>query len=157
MDWLKQQNQRDQIALLVCALCVSLAVLWVAIIQPVTNAANNSERRLQNSTASLARIKSMAANLQYYQSQNNQRASSSRISIVGVIDQSSRAVGLNFSSVNPSSNGEQATVRFDNADLANLLQWLYGLENTHSATIEDLRLNSGQQAGYVSGSIRIKK
>lgn len=157
IDWFKQQSQRDQIALMICAVCVTLALLWVVLIQPINQAAATSERRLQSSTASLARIKSMVTNLQYFESQQGQRSRGSQISIVGIIDQSSRAVGLSFSSVNPSANGEQATVRFDNAEQASMLQWLYNIENTYSATIEDLRLNSGQQAGYVSGSIRIKK
>ena len=155
--WFRQQSQRDQLALILCVVCVSLALLWLALIQPVSKAASNSEQRLQNSVATLARVKSLAANLQYYEGQQHNRPQRQQTSIVGVIDQSSRAVGLSFSSVNPSANGEEATVRFENTELSAMLQWLYDLENAHQAQIQDLRLNSSTQAGYVSGSIRIKK
>ena len=156
-NWLGQQSRRDQIALGVCAICVSLALLWLVIIKPVNNASTSSQQRLQNSAATLARVQSLATDLQYHESQQRSRPRQQQISIVGVIDQSSRTAGLSFSSVNPSANGQEATVRFDNAELAAMLQWLYDLENAYQAKIKDLRLNSSNQAGFVSGSIRIQK
>jgi len=156
-NWFRQQSRRDQIALIICALCVSLALMWGALIDPLNKAANDSARRLDSTIASLARVKSMVASLQYFENQKNNRSRSTQISIVAVVDQSSRAAGLNFSSVNPSANGEQATVRFDDAALASMLQWLYDLETSYQAQIEDLRLNGASQAGLVSGSVRIKK
>ena len=157
MHWFRQQSRRDQIALIVCAICVALALFWLLLIKPINKAAFDSERRLQNTIATLARVKSLATNLQHYQSQQGNQPKQQQISIVGVIDQSSRAVGLGFSSVNPSANGQEATVRFDNAELAAMLQWLYDLENTYQTQIADLRLNGSTQAGFVSGSIRLKQ
>jgi general secretion pathway protein M len=157
LKWFYQQSRRDQIALIICALCMSAALLWLAIIKPINTAASDSERRLQTSIATLARVQSLAANLQYFENQQNNRPRQQQISIVGVIDQSSRSAGLSFSSVNPSANGQEATVRFDNAELPAMLQWLYDLENSYQAQIEDLRLNGSTQAGYVSGSVRIRK
>lgn len=157
MNWFYQQSRRDQMALIICAVCVSLVLLWLVVIQPLGKAAADSEIRLHNSMATLARVKSLATNLQYFQSQQNNGSRQQQISIVSVIDQSSRSAGLNFSSVNPSANGQQATVRFDNAELPGMLQWLYDLENSYQVQIEDLRLNGSNQAGYVSGSIRMQK
>lgn len=157
LNWFRQQSRRDQIALIVCTVVISLALLWVALIKPLNKATDDSLRRLDSSIATLARVKGLAANLQYYESQQKNKPRSNQVSIVGVIDQSSRAAGLNFSSVNPSSNGDQATVRFDNAALESMLQWLYELESSYQAQIEDLRLNGANQAGFVSGSVRIKK
>ena len=157
LKWLGQQSRRDQIALIICAICVALALVWLLLVQPIDKAAANSERRLESSMATLARVKELAADLQYHEGQQSNRSRQTQISIVGVIDQSSRSAGLSFSSVNPSANGQEATVRFDTAELAAMLQWLYELENTYQTQIEDLRLNSSTQAGFVSGSIRLKK
>ena len=151
-----QQSRRDQVALSICTMSVLVAILWAGIIQPLGEAASNSERRLQNDVATLARVKSLAANLQYYEN-NQRRPRGQQISIVGVIDRSSRAAGLTYSSANPSGNGQEATVRFDRAPLAAMLQWLYDLENAYQVQIEDLRLSSSAEAGFVSGSVRIKK
>jgi len=155
--WLRQQSRRDQIALMLCAVCVSLALLWMLLIQPINNATADSKQRLQNSVEILARVKSLASSLQYYEGMLRTQPGSQPISAVRIIDQSSRASELSFSSVNPSANGEEVTVRFDNVDFVAMLQWLYDLENTHQAKILDLRLNNTNQAGYVSGSTRIKK
>ncbi len=157
MNWFKQQTRRDQIALIACSICVSLALFWVALIQPLNKASEDSVRRLDSSLATLARVKSLASSLQYYESQQSSQSRNTQISIVRVIDTSSRAAGLNFSSVKPSSNGSQASVRFEEASLENMLQWLYELESSYQAQIEDLRLNGSNQAGYVSGTVNIKK
>jgi len=157
MNWFRQQSRRDQVALMICGICIALALLWLVLIKPINKAAVDSERRLQNTIATLARVKSLATSLQQFESQQRNRPRQQQISIVGVIDQSSRAVGLSFSSVNPSANGQEATARFDNAELSAMLQWLYDLENTYQTQVADLRLNNSTQAGYVSGSIRLKK
>ncbi len=59
--------------------------------------------------------------------------------------------------LNPSRDGQTATVRFDNVSLASVVQWLYQLETNHNTLIEDLNLVAGNSPGNVMVTVRLRK
>ncbi|MEX1031859.1 MAG: type II secretion system protein GspM [Cellvibrionaceae bacterium] len=157
MNWFYQQTRRDQIAIVIGGFCLGVYLLWLLALRPLSNAAESSATRYQSTAASLARVKTMAATLQYRQANATNRPQAQSVSIAGLVDRSTNAIGLRATSMDPSSDGQTAAVRFDSAELANILQWLHELETTHQVQIEYLSLNAANQPGQVMATVRLRK
>ncbi|MGH1470447.1 MAG: type II secretion system protein GspM [Cellvibrionaceae bacterium] len=157
MNWFYQQNRREQIALIVCAICVSVYLVWMLGLKPLANATAQSKTNFEKTSASLAKVKSLAITLKYHEQNAKKTAGSGRINIANLIDSSTKSNGLNFATLNPSRNGEEATVRFDNAVLSSIVQWVYELETVHSVQVQDLNLVAASQPGQAMVTIRLRK
>jgi type II secretory pathway component PulM len=157
MNWFYQQSRRDQIAIAICAVFLAGYMLWLLALKPLTNAAENAERRQAATSASLARVKSLAATLQHHQNTADSRPRSQQVSIANLVDRTTSGIGLRATSMDPSADGRTASVRFDNADLAKVLQWLHDLEYDHQIQIEYLSLIAANQPGQVMATVRVSK
>lgn len=157
MNWFFQQSRRDQIALIICAVCVALYLIWMLGLKPLSKATDQSVRNYENSTASLARVKSLATTLKYHEANAKKSTGSQQINIANLINTSTRANALNFATLNPSRNGQEATVRFDNAKLSSIVQWIYELETTHNVLVQDLNLVAASQPGQAMVTVRLRK
>ncbi|GAB1258610.1 type II secretion system protein GspM [Aurantivibrio plasticivorans] len=157
MNWFLQQSRRDQIALLILSICVGLYCIWMLGVKPLANAKVQANNRYVAASESVARIKSLAAALKYHESMASEGNAPQDMNIASLIDTTTKANGLSFVTLNPSRNGEEATVRFDNVGLANLVSWLHQLENQYEAVVEDLNMVAGNEAGKVMATVRIKK
>jgi len=157
MNWFQQQTRRDQMAVIICAILLSVFLVWIAIIKPLSNAADRANQSNQLTADSLVRVKSLAATLQYYQTSAAKRPRTQQISIQGAVNSSVQAAGLSFTSLVPSANGEEASVRFESANYKNIIQWLHSLENVYDIQIASLNLTAGIQPGQVSVNIRLRK
>lgn len=157
MNWFYQQSRRDQIALIICGLFLLFYLAWILVIKPLDRAAETAINRQQATAASLARVKVLAATLEQHQRQAAEQPRQQQVSIANLLDTSTRAIGLRATSMDPSADGQTAAVRFDDADLANVLQWLYDLENRHQLQIEYLSLIAANQPGNVMATVRVRK
>lgn len=157
MKWFQEQSSRDQMAIIICAVLLGVFLLWIAVAKPLSNAADRANQSNQLSADSLVRVKSLAATLQYYQTNAAARPRAQQISIQGAVNASVQAAGLSFSSLVPSANGEEASVRFESANYKNIIQWLHSLENVYDIKIASLNLTAGIQPGQVSVNIRLRK
>lgn len=157
MNWFYQQSRRDQIALIICSICVVLYLVWMLGVKPLAAATEMSNNQYRAAAESLARVKAMAASLQYHQQNAAKQIGSEQTNIAGLINTTTKANGLNFATLNPSRDGIKATVRFDSVALEDVIQWVYELETVHSAHIETLNLDAANQPGQVLVTISISK
>ncbi len=157
MNWFYQQSRRDQIALIVCAVCISIYLVWMLGLKPLAAATKQSKARYEATTTSLANVKSLAATLKYHEENAKASSGAGRISIASLIDTSTKSNGLNFVTLNPSRDGQEATVRFDNANLSSIVQWMYELETVHGTQIEDLNLVAASEPGQVMVTVRLRQ
>lgn len=157
MNWFYQQTRRDQIAIAICGVFLAVYVIWLLALKPLANAADNAANRQQATAASLARVKVLAANLQQHQNNAAEQPRRQQVSIANLVDRSTSNIGLRATSMDPSSDGESAAVRFDDADLARVLQWLHELESDHQVQVEYLSLIAANQPGQVMATVRLSK
>lgn len=157
MNWFYQQSRRDQIALIICAVFLLIYLLWIAVIKPLNQAAETAVNRKQATAASLARVKVLAATLEEHQRRAAEQPRQEQMSMANLLDSSTRATGLRATSMDPSADGQTASVRFDNANLSSILQWLYELEHTHHVQIDYLSLIAANEPGQVMATVRVRK
>lgn len=157
MNWFYQQTRRDQIALAICGFFLAAFLTWLLALKPLSSAAENAANRQQATAASLARVKVLAANLQHHQNSAADQPRQQQVSIANLVDRSTSNIGLRATSMDPSADGESASVRFDNADLANVLQWLHELESDHQVQVEYLSLIAANEPGQVMATVRLSK
>lgn len=156
-DWFQQQSRRDQIALLVLGVSLALYLIWMLGVKPLAAATENSRNQYRAAAESLARVKSMATTLQYHQQNTTENSGAGQVNLAGLINSTTRANSLSFATLNPSRDGNEATVRFDNVPLENIIQWVYQLETTHGAHVKTLNLNAANQPGQVLVTVSISK
>lgn len=157
MNWFYQQSRRDQIALIICGAFLLIYLLWLLVIKPLDQAAEQAVNRQQATAASLARVKVLAATLEQHQSRAAEQPRQQQVSLANLLDSSTRAIGLRATSMDPSADGQTAAVRFDDADLSNVLQWLYELEHSHQVQIEYLSLIAANEPGNVMATVRVRR
>jgi type II secretory pathway component PulM len=157
MNWFYQQTRRDQIAIAICVIFLTGYLLWLLALKPLSSAAENAQNRQAATAASLARVKTLAANLQHQQNTAASQPRSQQVNIANLVDSTTSSIGLRATSMDPSADGQTAAVRFDNADLANVLQWLHDLEYNHQIQIEYLSLIAANQPGQVMATVRVSK
>ncbi len=157
MKWFQEQTRRDQIAIIICSVLVGVFLLWIVLIKPLSVAADRANESYQLTAESLARVKTLAASLKYYQTSAATRPRAQQISIQGAVNTSVQSAGLSFTSLVPSANGEEASVRFESASYKNIIQWLHSLESIYDIQIASLNLTAGIQPGQVSVNIRLRK
>lgn len=157
MSWFYQQSRRDQIALIVCGVFLLAYLLWIAVVRPLDQAAETAVNRQQATAASLARVKGMVATLQEHQRRAAEQPRQQEVSMANLLDSSTRATGLRATSMDPSADGQTAAIRFDDAELSNVLQWLYELETTHRVQIDYLSLIAANEPGRVMATVRVRK
>lgn len=157
MNWFQQQTRRDQIALLIAGFFLAAYLLWLLALKPLNSAAQNAAHRQEATAAALARVKSLAATLQHYQTTATSRPREQMVNIASLVDRSTSSIGLRANSMDPSADGETASVRFDNADLAKVLQWLYDLESKYQVQVQYLSLIAANEPGQVMATVRLSK
>lgn len=157
MNWFYQQSRRDQIALIICAVFLVIYLLWIAVLKPLDQRAEMATTRQQATAASLARVKVMVATLEEHQRRTVEQPRQQEQSMANLLDTSTRASGLRTTSMDPSADGQTAAIRFDDAELSSVLQWLYELETTYRVQIEYLSLIAANEPGRVMATVRVRK
>lgn len=150
-EWFQKYTQREQIYLLAVAAAVTLYLLLVLIWQPVAGMRNDMAARNMQVAEQLARVKSMAGELQALKSSGSGQR---RVNMNQLINSSTNQFGIRPSRIQPNSRGE-TQLRFESVEFAKLLQWLHGIESTEGVVIREVAINQGDRGGIVKATIRL--
>ena len=150
-EWFEKYSQREQIYLIVVAVAVTLYLLLVVIWQPVAGMRNEMATRNIQVAEQLARVKSMASELQALKSSGSGQRS---LNMNQLINSSTNQYGIRPSRIQPNSRGE-TQLRFEGVEFSKLLQWLHGIESTEGVVIREVAINQGDRGGIVKATIRL--
>lgn len=153
-DWWNQASTRDQLMILICGVVVVVYLMYLLILSPVKNMAEQQSVKKEAQKAALGRVKLLAAQVKASKkSDNGQRGGRSIESIVesSISQNSLRVSGFD------ASGKSGIRVRFELVKFDNLLGWLYELEVTQGLRIKDLSIASGSEPGTVSANILIQR
>lgn len=151
-EWFAQFNQREQTLLLSGAACVVLYLLYVLVWSPVTGMRADMAQRNLVTLEALGRVQTMAAELK--QLQGGGSATAQKRNLNQLINNSTAEYKLRPSRIQPNSRGEMQ-VRFEDAQLADLLRWIHQLELGEGLVIVDASIVQGERGGLVNANIRL--
>lgn len=155
MNWLHRQSRRDQIALLICGLCIAATLTWTLILAPLAQAATDAERRVLLAEQELATVTALAATLAQLRA-NAPAAGRSQDSLATLVDRSTARVGLRISSLEPGADDTTLSLRLDDAQVPQVLRWLHELESSQ-ARLETLAMLPARAPGTVMVDLRMRR
>ncbi len=152
--WWAQANSRDQLSLLVLAICFAVFVLFQFVLFPVVEMKTKQETRVAAQEAAYERVKNLAARWKNRDGNNDFSATSAGVE--RSIEASFAQHGIRVSGFDASGrNGIR--VRFDGVSYEKLVGWLYDIEITQSIRLKDVSVAGSSDPGLVSANILIHK
>lgn len=152
-EWWNEASTKDQIYLLVCAICVVLYILYMAVYSPVKDMRDSSAKQVTAQLANLEEIKQLAAQLKASKQQGGNRSGPSLDSdIQGLLAKH----GIRANQLDASGrNGVR--VRLEDAAFETFVAWLYEVEVTKKYRVKDMSVTSGSAPGSVNVSLRLER
>jgi type II secretory pathway component PulM len=151
-SWFLQLNQREQLSLLVLGLAIGLYLLYMLVWSPLDGARDRLAEQNVGVAGSLQRVDAMVSEITRLR-ESGARPESRR-NLTSLINQSTSALGLPVSRLQPNSRGE-IQVRFENAAFDDLLTWLYQMEYGEGLLVREVSVTQAGSSGRVNATVRI--
>lgn len=151
-DWFAGLNQREQVSLLVMGLALALYLVYTLAIAPLQDKRDQLELHNSGVASSLRQVDAMVSEILQLRD-GGERAGPSR-NLTSVINQSTTALNLQVSRLQPNSRGE-IQVRLENASFDDLLAWLYQIEYPEGLLLREVSITQAGVGGRVNATVRI--
>ena len=151
-DWFLRYNPREQLALLLVAVVLGLYILYFLVWTPVATMRNEMAARNDSAAQVLQRVDAMVSEVLRLRS--NGEGPSQKRNLTSLINQTTGALALPVSRLQPNSRGE-IQVRLENAIFDDTLKWLHEMEYTQGLLVREVSITQSGQVGRVNASIRI--
>lgn len=149
--WWVQATSRDQLAVVICGVCVSVYILFMMVLKPVQEMRRAEQIKNNALRGSLENVRVLASQVA---AQKGDEGGSNRNSIESIVQQTVSTHRLQVASMNASGN-TGVRLRFDEAPFENVLKWLYEMEIDYDLKIKDLSVASASTSGMVSVNLRL--
>lgn len=150
--WFARYNQREQLSLLLMAMCMVGYLLYFLLWSPLASKREAMELRNASAAESLQRVDAMVSEvLRLRESGGNVTA---RRNLTTVVNQSTSRRQLPVSRLQPNSRGD-IQVRLENAVFDDMLAWLHEMEYTQGLIVREVSITQAGSVGRVNASIRI--
>ena len=144
-DWYAGRSRREQILLAVLGGFLTVAVLWLLILQPLLDARATAIGRIAAYENVMVRVRTAGP------------VGATAAGLSGPLETAIPAQAATFgiipASVTP--DGDAATVTLSEARYDSVVPWLAGLEAS-GATLSSVRIDRGSQPGVVNVSVRVQ-
>jgi len=152
--WYAGREPNEQRVVLALTVVVVVAILWLAVWQPISDWREMAHNRYQNAQAQLDW---MIAN------QERARAVAGSApgdgggerSLLPVITRSAQAQGIQVNRLQPEANGV-VSVSIQGQPFNDLLRWLHQLQENNGVTVLRLAVDAEQRSGVVNAQIRLQ-
>lgn len=150
--WFLQLNQREQLSLLALGLALGLYLLYVLIWSPLDGARDRLAQQNEGVAVSLQRVDAMVSEITRLRESGARPGA--RRNLTSLINQSTSALALPVSRLQPNSRGE-IQVRLENAAFDDLLTWLYQMEYREGLLVREVSVTQAGSVGRVNATVRI--
>jgi len=151
-SWFLQLNQREQLSLLVLALAIGLYLLYMLIWSPLDGARDRLAQQNESVATSLQRVDAMVSEITRLRESGARPGA--RRNLTSLINQSTSALALPVSRLQPNSRGE-IQVRLESAAFDDLLTWLYRMEYREGLLVREVSVTQAGSVGRVNATVRI--
>ena len=151
-EWWSEASTKDQIYLLVCAICVGLYILYMGVYSPIKHMRDTQAKQVTVQLANLEEMKRLAAQLKAAKTTDTQTGPALDSEIQNLLSkQGIRASGLD------ASGKTGVRVRLEDASFDKFVAWLYEVEVTKGIIVKDLSVVSGGASGTVNVNMRLEQ
>lgn len=155
-DWYSGLTRRERNLVAVAGALAAVTLLYVGLVLPLQTLSAKGAQRLEQKTADLAWMRSVAPQVQAAAARAPTGAASGE-SLVVLVDRTARAAGLGAALRGQSPDGEQGQrLRFEGVSFDALVTWLASLEEQHGVRIEAANVDPGAASGLVNASVTVR-
>ena len=145
-------NQREQLYLVFMALAIAMYLLYALAWSPLSERRDSLAEQNVGVASALQRVEAMVAEITQLRAAGN--SSSNRRNLTSLVNQSTRARGLEVSRLQPNSRGE-IQVRLEEAAFDSLLAWLHDMEYREGLLLSEIAITQAGGSGRVNATVRI--
>lgn len=151
-QWFAGLTQREQLSLLIMAVAVSLYLLFVVFLAPLSEARDRMALQNRSVVESLQRVDALVSQIMHLRENGND--SSTRRNLTSLINSSTSSFQLQVNRLQPNSRGE-VQVRLENAAFDDLVAWLYQVEYSEGLLILEASITQTGTVGRVNATVRL--
>lgn len=152
-QWLGGLAPRERSIAYLGAALLAIALVYFAIVRPVTTAAERRAARVEQKSASLAWMRQVAPQVM---AAGASAVASSQESLVVLVDRTGREAGLGNSIRDQSPSGEHGLrLRLESASFDVLATWLVILQQQHGVTVDAATIDAAGAPGLVNASLTL--
>lgn len=153
-QWLDGLAARERNLVYVAAALLVLAILYFAVVLPVTSAARHREARIAQKTGDLAWMQQVAPQVMAAAAAGNGTASNE--SLVVLVDRTARESGIGGSIRDQSPAGQNGLqMRLEAAPFDALVAWLASLQQQHGVRVDAALIGAASGPGLVNASLTL--
>ena len=146
-------SPRDRLALLGLGGFLACVLIWLLIIAPIQDWRLRADAGYQRSEGDLAWMRANAGRVAAAGTTSSAAQLDSQ-ALLSRVAATARSAELTLSRYQP--EGEGVTVELQRQDFNRVIRWLQELRERHGVTVGSLSLTRQENAGYVSGRIRLR-
>lgn len=150
--WFTQLKQREQLSVLALILAVGLYLLYRLAWAPLDAGREQLEIQNRAVASSLQQVDAMVSEI--LQLRDGGAHTSTRRNLTSLINQSTSALNLQVSRLQPNSRGE-IQVRLEGAAFDDLLAWLNQVEYREGLLVREVSITQAGTVGRVNATVRI--
>jgi general secretion pathway protein M len=151
-DWFSRYNPREQLLLFAMAFFLVAYLLYFVVLAPVGAMRDEMTARNDAALEVLQRVDAMVSEV--LRLRNTGEGVSQKRNLTTLINQSTSALGLPVSRLQPNSRGE-IQVRVENASFDDLLKWLHDMEFSQGLLVREVSITQAGSPGRINASVRI--
>lgn len=153
-QWLDGLAPRERNLVYVAAAVLAVAILYFAVVLPVTSAARHREARIAQKTSDLAWMRQVAPQVMAAAAAGNGMAGDE--SLVVLVDRTARESGIGASIRDQSPAGQTGLqLRLEGAPFDALMAWLASLQQQHGVRVDAAMIGAASAPGLVNASLTL--
>lgn len=153
-QWLDGLAPRERNLVYVAAAVLGIAIVYFAVVLPVTTAARQREARIEQKTGDLAWMRQVAPQVMAAAAAGGGAAGNE--SLVVLVDRTGREAGLGSAIRDQSPSGEQGLrLRLEGASFDVLVTWLASLQQQYGVRVEAATIDAASAPGLVNASLTL--
>jgi general secretion pathway protein M len=135
LEWFEQLAPRERIMVAACGVVVVIALLWLAVIQPIFAGSARLEERVAEKQAQLTSLQEIASQVRPGQASQRSSVQGRNESIVVIIDRTTRNRQLAaYLKRNQPEGDTVVRLRLEGAPFDVLVEWIGELQQTYGMT-----------------------
>jgi general secretion pathway protein M len=154
-QWLGGLSPRERNLVYLACVVLGLALVYFAVVLPITSAAATRAARVEQKSADLAWMRQVAPQV-IASAAAGGGATGSDESLVVLVDRTGRQAGLGNAIRDQSPSGEHGLrLRLEAAPFDVLVTWLAVLQQQHGVSVDAATIDAGSAPGLVNASLTL--
>jgi general secretion pathway protein M len=155
-EWLAGLAPRERNLVYLGAVLAAIAIVYFALVLPITTSTARRAARIEQKTADLAWMRQVAPQVAAAAAASGAAPGSSDESLVVLVDRTGREAGLGNAIRDQSPSGDLGLrLRLESASFDVLVVWLASLQQQYGVTVDAATIDAAGAPGLVNASITL--